>query len=105
MERKEVMNRLKAFVKKLICANDGSLEIKIVQMINLLKEGKKINILQRMDHLKVDQEIKIRQMMNLKYVLSMQMKDHKRARQELKCVQNKDEKIASKTYMCIVYLF
>ena len=66
MERKEVMNWLKAFVKKLICANDGSLEIKIVRMINLLKEGKKINILQRMDRLKVDQEIKIRQMMNLK---------------------------------------
>ena len=34
-------------------------------MINLLKEGKEINILRRMDRLKVDQEIK---MMNLKYV-------------------------------------
>ena len=34
-------------------------------MINLLKEGKQNNILQRKDSLKVDQEIK---MMNLKYV-------------------------------------
>ena len=34
-------------------------------MINLLKEGKEINILQGKDSLKVDQEIK---MMNLKYV-------------------------------------
>ena len=52
------------------------------------QEGKEINILQRIDRLKVDQDIKIRQTMDKKDVSSMQMKDHERARQETKLVMD-----------------